>query len=386
MTHSQRPRCLLGFRKSLAPVIVRDDRRADRVRARCSGRGRGQGRGAAAVRPPGPLGDRARRSAPRGHGRQSVRARGIVAHRGARRRRWPVSARAPDPDSPVTHIAPAQEGIHVAIPAGSAAAKKVIPEAATAGYQSNSWRQRRPDAARALSFSSGVLAPGVGLDPALKAHADGLRAAGPRVRLRLSPAARPARRGRSRRSWPASESSSSVPTTTTTRPACRSDALEAIAALPEVEWVGVSAPEQKQSLELAELRGPRAKAAGIDRATPIPIVINLFEGDEDGSFRRELEAAGAALGEYDADLHFYRAVATGPVIDADRRPRLRAVRRADRADVRRPRPEHAAHRRRHDPPGQHLVRPHAIQRRLDPGRHPRQRLHDGHDAPVMHAI
>ena len=74
-------------------------------------------------------------------------------------------------------------------------------------------------------------------------------------------------------------------------------------------------PEQKQSLELAELRGPRGKAAGVDRATPIPIVINLFEGDEDGIFRRELEAAGAALGEYDADLHFYRAVATGPAID-----------------------------------------------------------------------
>ena len=69
------------------------------------------------------------------------------------------------------------------------------------------------------------------------------------------------------------------------------------------------------SSELTELRGPRAKAAGVDPATPIPIVINLFEGDESGSFRRELEAAGAAIGEYDADLHFYRAVATGPIID-----------------------------------------------------------------------
>ena len=74
-------------------------------------------------------------------------------------------------------------------------------------------------------------------------------------------------------------------------------------------------PEAEAQPGAAELRGPLGKAAGVDRATPIPIVINLFEGDEDGIFRRELEAAGAALGEYDADLHFYRAVATGPAID-----------------------------------------------------------------------
>ena len=48
----------------------------------------------------------------------------------------------------------------------------------TTSYQSNSWRQARPETARALSFSSGVLAPSSGLDPALKAHADGLRAQG----------------------------------------------------------------------------------------------------------------------------------------------------------------------------------------------------------------
>lgn len=92
-------------------------------------------------------------------------------------------------------------------------------------------------------------------------------------------------------------------------------ALPAVAALPEVEWVGVSAPEQKASPELAELRGARATAPAVDPATPIPIVVNLFEADEHGSFRRQLEAVGAALGEYDTDLHFYRAVATGPIIE-----------------------------------------------------------------------
>src|SRR5262249_14641986 len=40
-----------------------------------------------------------------------------------------------------------------------------------------------------------------------------------------------------------------------------------------------------------------------------------FERDETGAFRRQLEAAGAALGEYDAGLASYRAVAAGPAIE-----------------------------------------------------------------------
>jgi subtilisin family serine protease len=91
--------------------------------------------------------------------------------------------------------------------------------------------------------------------------------------------------------------------------------LQAIAALPDVEWVGVSAPEQKLSSELTAVRGARGQAAVVEPAESIPIVINLFEGDDNGNFRRQLEAAGAALGEYHAGLHFYRAVATGPAID-----------------------------------------------------------------------
>ena len=91
--------------------------------------------------------------------------------------------------------------------------------------------------------------------------------------------------------------------------------LEAIAALAEVEWVGVSAPKQKLSSELTTLRASHAEAAVVDPATPIPIVINLFEGDESGNFRPRLEAVGAKLGEYDAELMFYRAVATESIID-----------------------------------------------------------------------
>jgi hypothetical protein len=58
-----------------------------------------------------------------------------------------------------------------------------------------------------------------------------------------------------------------------------------------------------------------AKEAAVAPAAGLPIVINLFEGDESGSFRQQLEAVGAALGEYDPALQFYRAVATWPTIE-----------------------------------------------------------------------
>jgi hypothetical protein len=82
-----------------------------------------------------------------------------------------------------------------------------------------------------------------------------------------------------------------------------------------VEWVGVSPPHLKQSLELAAVRGAKGAEAGIGPATPLPLFVNLFEADETGYFRRQLEAAGAKVGAYDPGLHFYRAVATGPVIE-----------------------------------------------------------------------
>ena len=71
-----------------------------------------------------------------------------------------------------------------------------------------------------------------------------------------------------------------------------------------------------------------------------------------GSFRRQLEAAGAAVGRVRRRAPLLSRGGHRADHRQDRRPRLRAVRRADRADVRRARPEHAADRRRHDPPGQ----------------------------------
>jgi hypothetical protein len=50
-------------------------------------------------------------------------------------------------------------------------------EKAAVGYESNSGRQRK-DPRRSLSFSSGVLPPAKGLDPALQSHAATLGARG----------------------------------------------------------------------------------------------------------------------------------------------------------------------------------------------------------------
>ena len=215
---------------------------------------------------------------------------------------------------PATDIAPTQAGTIVEIAPGTPApGRKTAPKTSAAGYHSNSWRQRS-DTARGLSFASGVRAAASGLDPALAAQADGLRAEGHefvygfvllRAPLDEKLEKKLAGLGLAFLGPHDDHQKARLPV----------DALEAIAALPEVEWVGVSEAEQKLSSELTEVLSARTPAAAIDAATPIPLVINLFEGDEAGRFRRQLEAVGAAVGEYDADLHFYRAVATAPVIE-----------------------------------------------------------------------
>ena len=311
MSYSRRPRCLLGFRKSVAPA-------ASSMIAVLMWSGLVS-----------PVGAEDRVAVPHyDRGVLSEMARDVLRHGATDRNQsvpestspaaeaqeeMAVGGSARDPAPPVTHIAPAREGISVAIPPGSSAPTKKLPASAAAGYLSNSWRQR-PDTARALSFSSGDLAPSFGLDPSLKAHAAGLRARGrqfvygfllPRVRLDEALERKLAALGVELLGPHDDHHKVRVPV----------GSLEAIAAMADVEWLGVSAPEQKVSLELTELRGSQAQAAIVDPSTPIPIVINLFEGDESGHFRQQLEAAGAALGEYDPSLQFYRAVATGPIID-----------------------------------------------------------------------
>src|SRR5215471_17458327 len=220
----------------------------------------------------------------------------------------------PDPLPPVTHIAPPRDGISVPIPPRSAAPSKGIGESAVGSYESNSSRQARPEAARSLSFASGALAPSSGLDPALLAHADGVRAQGRKfvygflqLRIPLD--------GAFEKKLAGLGVSLLGPHDFHHKARLPVGSLKAIAALPDVEWVGVSAQEQKLSPELTATRAPQAKSAAVDEATGLPIVINLFEDDESGSFRRQLEGAGAAVETYDPSLHFYRAVATWPAID-----------------------------------------------------------------------
>jgi hypothetical protein len=67
------------------------------------------------------------------------------------------------------------------------------------------------------------------------------------------------------------------------------ESLEAVAGLTEVESLGVSLPEQKLSLELADVHAARTDGTAASTAAGIPIVINLFEEDGNGSFRRQLE-------------------------------------------------------------------------------------------------
>ena len=217
--------------------------------------------------------------------------------------------------APFAHMSPGREGTRVSIPAATSSPTKELPTSAPGTYQSNSWRQPSPDTARSLGVSSARGTSLVGLDAALKTQADGLRGQGRQfvygfLRLRTAPDAALQKKlaglGVTLLGPHDDQQKARLPITS----------LEAIAALPDVEWVGASAPSQKVSTELSQLRGPQGKAPGVSTDAGLPIVINLFESDDSGDFRRQIEAAGAVLGEYDPALHFYRAVATWPVIDA----------------------------------------------------------------------
>jgi hypothetical protein len=225
-----------------------------------------------------------------------------------------VAGGASDPAPPLGHHPPGRVGISVPAPATASPPKRGPATSGTAGYQSNSWRQAPAESARSLSFSSGFFTPPPGLDPALKLQADRVRVEGRpfvygflllRVPLDGPLESALARLGVRLLGPHDDHQKVRVPV----------ESLEAVAGLTEVESLGVSLPEQKLSLELADVHAARTDGAAASVATRIPIVINLFEEDGNGSFRRQLEALGATVGEYDPALHFYRAVATGPTID-----------------------------------------------------------------------
>ena len=225
-----------------------------------------------------------------------------------------VVGSAPDPAPALSHFPPGREGISVSAPATASPPKPAPATSGAAGYQSNSWRRGRPESSRSLTFSSGVFTPSSGLDLALKVQADRVRAEGRSfvygfLLLREPP-------NKELQNTLASLGVRLLgPHDNHQKARVPVGSLEAVAGLAEVEWLGVSLAEQKLSSELADVRAPRTKETVAKNAAGIPIVINLFEADGDGSFRGQLEAAGAVVGEYDPALHFYRAVATGPTID-----------------------------------------------------------------------
>lgn len=225
---------------------------------------------------------------------------------------------ADEPMPPVAPIEPAREGTFVPAPRGVAPAAKaaVASDPTTAGYASNTWRQR-PRTKLGLAFSSGVRAPATGLDPALRAEAASAAAARERKTIYGFLLLRAPLDEDVERKLADLGVKLLGPHDDHHKARLPVDALDEIAALPEVEWVGVSERAQKQSRDLSALRSEAAaQAAGIATETPLPIVVNLFDDDADGAFRRELEAAGVTVGEYDPALRFYRGVATQSTIDA----------------------------------------------------------------------
>jgi Subtilase family len=91
------------------------------------------------------------------------------------------------------------------------------------------------------------------------------------------------------------------------------EVIESVARLPYVEWVGYSPPDLKQDRDLQRKLEPHALSTP---AATLPIVINLFEDDEDGAFGRRLAATGALLGTYDKDLRAYSAAASPAALAA----------------------------------------------------------------------
>ena len=265
-----------------------------------------------------------------------------------------VSEREPDEATPATHIAPPRKGIVVPFEPGTRAPKIVVPETgAAAGYHSNSWRQGT-DSGRGLSFSSGRLAPATGLDPALASSARGLRGGDGRQYVYGFLLLRAPADEALEKKLAGLDVELLGPHDDHHKARLPMALLPAIAALPEVEWLGVSSREQKLSRELAALRGLRGRGRRRRRGRP--------DSDRRQSLRRRRQRQlPASTG---GRRRHARAVRCRPSLlsrGGHRSGHRHGSSALDfvlfveliRPDVTHPRPEHAAHRRRPDPPGHH---------------------------------
>ena len=126
MTYSQRRRCLLGFRKSLAPAAS-----AMIAALIWSGLASSVGGEEKAAVPPydrGVLSEIARDVLRRGATGPNQSAPEPTAPGAEAATEFAGVGSAPEPDPPITHIAPAREGISVPIPPKSAAPRKVTAD------------------------------------------------------------------------------------------------------------------------------------------------------------------------------------------------------------------------------------------------------------------
>ena len=149
MTYSQRSRCLPGFGKRVASAV--SAMIAVLIWSGLVSPVGGEGRVAVPPYDRGVLSEIARDVLRRGAtgGNQSVPE--STSPMAEAEEEIAVVESAPELVPPAAHMAPAREGIVVPIPPTSSAPKKVLSKAATTGYQSNSWRQRRTPRARSAS-------------------------------------------------------------------------------------------------------------------------------------------------------------------------------------------------------------------------------------------
>ena len=220
---------------------------------------------------------------------------------------------APPPGA--SHHGPAREATSVEIsPTRFPLAQgKARPEADTGAVSNSPQSAPASDAWRQVAYSSGAFTPQSGLDPALAARSRELQAAGRRSvygflllnedlgdeaekELRAAGVTLLGPHGSLHKAkFPANLSG-----------------LESVARFGFVEWIGFPLPAQKLSVELAETLSAAAARSTVDE---LPVVINLFDDDTDQEFKRELQSAGAVLGNYDTELRSYSAVVSRRAID-----------------------------------------------------------------------
>ena len=242
----------------------------------------------------------------------------------------PIATGAPDPAPPIAHIGPVRESISVRIPPRLAARRKAAAQSPSNSYESNSWRQRPPETSRALGFSSGVLPPSSGLDPALAAHADGARAQGRAVRLRLPASALATGRGVQKTLAGRGVKLLGPPRRPREGPTAACGGPPGGRTARRGVGRGQRAASRSSAPSWRRCARPREKAAAVGDETGLPIVVNLFDDDQDGSFRppargrrgcRRRVRPGAPLLSRGGDVAGDRG---------DHRARLRAVRRVIR--------------------------------------------------------